>query len=255
MIVFGMESLLTKYFLAALAPVRPIQLVVLPAPPSYVTTSFYRANPLMITPSSVAELAASMHIPVLYLVRWQDIHTHLPVDAKIVVCCFPRKFPDWICARGCYNVHPSLLPMLRGPDPLFYTARGDAPACITIHRMDSGYDTGPIVVQQLVDDRECHDEASYISAHATLAAQLCGNDDIFTLPLRPQSDVVASYAPIPQHSAYVLPSSWPAQRIRRFIQFTDLRQMSYWVPDLQCWVDSLADAIRVGVPCRDGILT
>jgi methionyl-tRNA formyltransferase len=47
------------------------------------------------------------------------------------------------------NVHPSVLPLHRGPHPEFWTVRsGDAEAGVTIHLVDHGVDTGPIVGQE-----------------------------------------------------------------------------------------------------------
>lgn len=255
MVVFGMESLMTKCFLATLAPLRQIELLVLPAPPAYSCTTVYRPNPLIISPASVAEFAASHHIPVVYLVHWHELSRYLPSNVPIVVCCFPRKLPAWLCVSPCLNVHPSLLPMLRGPDPLFYTARGDAPAGITIHRMDSSYDTGPIVWQQTIETQHCTDESSYIAYHAHVAAQHFLDDAIFSFSAQPQSGANMSVAPPPKAADYILHATWSQHRIRRFIQYTNLRKQPYWVPHLHCWVESLSDAVRIGVPCGDGILT
>jgi folate-dependent phosphoribosylglycinamide formyltransferase PurN len=50
---------------------------------------------------------------------------------------------------GCFNVHPSLLPKYRGYSPIFWQyQQGDRQAGVTVHRMDSGVDTGPVVCQE-----------------------------------------------------------------------------------------------------------
>ncbi len=47
------------------------------------------------------------------------------------------------------NVHPSLLPAFRGPNPEFWTvAHGAQDAGVTIHFVERGIDTGPIVAQE-----------------------------------------------------------------------------------------------------------
>lgn len=47
------------------------------------------------------------------------------------------------------NVHPSLLPLYRGPHPEFWTvASGAREAGVTIHLVDAGVDTGPVVASQ-----------------------------------------------------------------------------------------------------------
>lgn len=47
------------------------------------------------------------------------------------------------------NVHPSLLPEGRGPNPLPYIADGHPEAAgVTLHLVDENFDTGPILLQQ-----------------------------------------------------------------------------------------------------------
>ena len=50
---------------------------------------------------------------------------------------------------GAFNVHLSLLPKYRGPAPVLAAIRaGDSYLGLTVHRMDEGFDTGPILVQR-----------------------------------------------------------------------------------------------------------
>ena len=69
----------------------------------------------------------------------------------ICVACFPRLLPVSILALprlGALNLHPSLLPSYRGPAPLFWVFHdGLERAGVTLHVMDAGADTGPIVAQ------------------------------------------------------------------------------------------------------------
>jgi methionyl-tRNA formyltransferase len=70
----------------------------------------------------------------------------------LCVASFPRLLPPSIRAggrRGGLNIHPSLLPRHRGSDPLFWTYHaGDAQAGVSIHWLDDGADTGPLVAQE-----------------------------------------------------------------------------------------------------------
>ncbi len=51
------------------------------------------------------------------------------------------------------NVHPSMLPQGRGPNPLPHIADGHLSAAgVTIHLLDSDFDTGPILLQQRLPD-------------------------------------------------------------------------------------------------------
>lgn len=65
-------------------------------------------------------------------------------------------FNQWIgpavrdtAARACINMHPSLLPALGGPDPIFRAMqRGLTTTGVTIHRVDDGFDTGHVLHQE-----------------------------------------------------------------------------------------------------------
>lgn len=74
-----------------------------------------------------------------------------PPDATLV-WFWPRRIPAEVLAvprLGTFGVHPSLLPRWRGPDPYFWTLReGDRQTGVTLHRLEPGYDTGPLVRQR-----------------------------------------------------------------------------------------------------------
>jgi methionyl-tRNA formyltransferase len=56
-----------------------------------------------------------------------------------------------VARRGGLNVHPSLLPRHRGSDPLFWTYYADdAEAGVSVHWLDEGADTGPLIVQEAI---------------------------------------------------------------------------------------------------------
>jgi len=62
--------------------------------------------------------------------------------------------------RG-FNLHTSLLPLNRGPNPVQWALiHGDAETGVTLHVMDAGFDTGPIVAQRRV---AIADEDTWIS--------------------------------------------------------------------------------------------
>src|SRR5690606_30237940 len=47
--------------------------------------------------------------------------------------------------QACVNLHPSLLPALRGPDPIFRTLERNLELTgLTLHLVDEGFDTGQI---------------------------------------------------------------------------------------------------------------
>ncbi len=64
---------------------------------------------------------------------------------------FPWLIPADVLAiprLGSVNLHPALLPRHRGPIPMAWSIRaGDHEYGVTWHRMDDGFDTGPILAQ------------------------------------------------------------------------------------------------------------
>lgn len=47
---------------------------------------------------------------------------------------------------GSVDLHPSVLPELRGPFPVHWAIRnGERSLGVTAHRMDAGFDTGPVL--------------------------------------------------------------------------------------------------------------
>ncbi len=53
--------------------------------------------------------------------------------------------------KGCLNIHPSYLPWGRGSYPNVWSIINREPAGATLHYMDSGIDTGPIVMQSRLE--------------------------------------------------------------------------------------------------------
>jgi len=139
------------------------------------------------------------------------------VDA-IVVACFPAKLPPALLARprlGGLNVHPSLLPLGRGPAPVFWTLRrGERRTGATVHRLDGGFDTGPIVAQRAVDLPEGIRAPDLERDLMVLGGELL----VEALPLlatgqlvpAPQDDARATRAPVPTPADWLVPTDLPA---------------------------------------------
>lgn len=56
-----------------------------------------------------------------------------------------------IASKGCINFHLSYLPYNRGKKPNVWPIIDDTPAGVTMHYIDVGIDTGPIVTQKRVE--------------------------------------------------------------------------------------------------------
>lgn len=72
----------------------------------------------------------------------------------LVVSIYDRILPAEVLAAapmGGINLHPSLLPRWRGPSPVARALlSGEAETGLTVHQMDVGIDTGPLLVQRRV---------------------------------------------------------------------------------------------------------
>ncbi len=103
------------------------------------------------------QLAEGTGVPVLQVDKKDYLH-ELSKAIKAynitvgLVMTFPFILPKNIIElpeKGFINFHYGLLPQCRGPQPiLWHILNGDAEGGITLHRMDDGIDTGPIILQE-----------------------------------------------------------------------------------------------------------
>ncbi len=144
----------------------------------------------------------------------------------ICVACFSKRIPRAVLdipRLGCLNVHPSLLPANRGPEPLFWTFReGSERTGVTIHLMNEGMDTGPIVAQEAL---EVLDGISYTELErqcAVLGGILLAGSvwELFNglVTPGPQDETKSSYHGFPSDDDFVVPAAeWSARRVYKFI--------------------------------------
>ncbi len=179
-------------------------------------------------PLSLRDLAAQAHAPLLSVSR---LGHPLTVEAlaafeadAIAVSCFSQRLPPAVLALprlGCLNAHPSLLPDNRGPDPLFWTFHAGATETgVTIHLMDEGLDSGPILTQTRVPVRVGETEAELEARLATLAGHqmieaLAGLASGALTPM-PQHEAHATAHSWPSDEDCTIPATWPAQRAYAF---------------------------------------
>jgi methionyl-tRNA formyltransferase len=111
---------------------------------------------LKLTPSAVAQRAAALGIPVekpasLKMPEAQSLLREANADV-MVVAAYGLLLPAAVLgipARGCLNIHASLLPRWRGAAPIQRALlAGDACTGITIMQMDAGLDTGPMLLRR-----------------------------------------------------------------------------------------------------------
>ena len=73
----------------------------------------------------------------------------------IIVYAYAMMIPEEVLnltPMGCINIHPSLLPRWRGAAPIVRAVQaGDKQSGVSIMKLDKGWDTGPLFLQEKVD--------------------------------------------------------------------------------------------------------
>lgn len=137
---------------------------------------------------------------------------------------FGRRIRPEVLARlpgRAVNLHPALLPAYRGPAPSLAMLRDDAYATAggaTLHLMDEGFDTGPLIARRRLGGGVPRDALGYRVASAVAAAALAAE----ALPAyldgriapRPQPAEGGPEARVSAEDFLVGPE-WDAARIRR----------------------------------------
>ena len=118
----------------------------------------------------------------------------------MVVAAYGLILPQWVLdmpAKGCLNIHASLLPRWRGAAPIHRAIEaGDAETGVTIMQMDAGLDTGDMLLREAIpiapDETTgtLHDRLAILGAH--LAVQVLQQAD--TLERTPQPEEGVCYA-------------------------------------------------------------
>ena len=154
----------------------------------------------------------------------------------LVVASFPKIIPAEILAAarlGAVNMHLSLLPRHRGPDPLFWTYwQDDRDAGTTIHWMTERIDAGDVIAQQAMPlERGMPSRAAYMRLTALgvdLLSDALARLGDGSAPRTPQNDALATYESGADIAAARIPfASWPAERVWHVLsglgdQFTGL---------------------------------
>jgi methionyl-tRNA formyltransferase len=178
-------------------------------------------------PCAVRQIALRLGLPTLQPESLRKVPVQQTLAALepdlIVVAAFGQILPQAVLdipTKGCLNVHASLLPRWRGAAPIQAAiAAGDTRTGVTIMRMDSGLDTGPIVTQREIPLRpqttaeELSLQLSYLGAQAlmdVLPSYLSG----MVAPM-PQDESQSTYAPRLKKTDGLLDFNLPADVLAR----------------------------------------
>jgi methionyl-tRNA formyltransferase len=186
-----------------------------------------------LTPSPVAARAVELGLPVFKPEKLRGNEAALAElralapDIMVVVAyglILPQAVLD-IPARGCLNIHASLLPRWRGAAPIQRAIEaGDTETGTTIMQMDAGLDTGPMLLRESLPisgtttAAELHDALAAQGARLIVEALARLQRD--ELPATPQPGEGATYAAkLSKDEARVdwtQPAAVIARRIRAF---------------------------------------
>ncbi|MBW0454623.1 MAG: methionyl-tRNA formyltransferase [Candidatus Kinetoplastibacterium crithidii] len=142
----------------------------------------------------------------------------------IIVVAYGLILPSWLLnlpKLGCINVHASLLPRWRGAAPIQRAIEyGDKYSGITIIKMDSGLDTGCILLQSKVPilDDFCSKDLEIRLAYEGISSLSYVIKNIDKLPVNPQSKDGVSYAKKIEKSESILNFSNDAFSLERKIR-------------------------------------
>jgi methionyl-tRNA formyltransferase len=105
----------------------------------------------ILTPTPVKLVAQKHHIPV-----YEDLNELNNIDFDMgLVFAYSKFIPKQLLDKpkyGFLNIHPSLLPLYRGPSPIAYPLiNGDKKTGVTIIKLDEKMDHGDIVAQEEIE--------------------------------------------------------------------------------------------------------
>lgn len=241
---FGMQGRFSYAPLRALLDAAiPVCAVVIPTQQSFevVLPAIQKQELLPLSRSILPVLNSAINSSILDLARernitvWKVRQLSSPDTIKalklyqpdmICVACFSKRIPRDILdipRFGCLNVHPSLLPANRGPEPLFWAFReGSAQTGVTIHLIDEGLDTGAIVSQEAIDIPDGITYSELEEQSAQLGGKLLARSvwDLYNQEavLLRQDETKSSYHPFPCDDDFVVPvAGWSARHAYNFI--------------------------------------
>ncbi len=159
-----------------------------------------------LTPPPVKVCAIQNNIPVFQPNSMRDgkaLEIINTLDAElIIVVAFGKILPKEILESvkyGCINIHPSLLPKLRGAAPIQWSIlNGESETGVTSMQMDVGLDTGDMLIKKAIpitenmNAGELHDKLSALGAEVLL--QTIETLKMGELKPEKQNDTLSNYA-------------------------------------------------------------
>ena len=124
--------------------------------------------------SPLIELAQRLHVPYLYGAEGEEKVAAEPPD--IALCATYHRMlraPLLANVRWAINLHPSLLPKYRGPNPFYWVLRNqERQTGVTAHMMTEAADAGPILLQESILISPTETQGSLRQRLASVAAAI-----------------------------------------------------------------------------------
>lgn len=223
-IFFGTPEFST-HSLSALEKEGMIPTVIITAPDSL------QGRGLVLTPSPVKVWALARNIPVHTpekIRNNKEIHNLCKQFQFGILAAYGKIIPQSILdcfSKGILNVHPSLLPLYRGPSPLEYQILADEKKYgVTIIKLDSECDHGPIVAQREIrfDNTPSKEQLGNIgfAEGGKLVAQYLGPYISGVLPTLEQDHILATYTKkIEKKDGEIFDNDTERQKYLKFLAF------------------------------------
>lgn len=228
---------------------------------------------------SLALSAGQLNIPLIDLSRSADDVVRqcegISIDV-ILMSCYSKRLPDDVIKlanMGCFNMHPSLLPQYRGPEPIFWQMKQASELGVSWHEVTRELDAGDIARQQkiIIDDGLSYAQINQVLAEkgAELMMSLLSDLSTGSLLLTAQDPELASYYPYPDAQDFTIDTAWTAQHAYNFMRATQAFGHGY-----RCQIDSHSFLLDTAldydnnqsssaatvkgnvlyIPCKDGVL-
>lgn len=194
----------------------------------------------------------------------------------ILMSCYGKRLPSELielAAKGCYNMHPSLLPRFRGPEPIFWQMKQAADMGVSWHTVVHDFDAGDIVAQQKVIIGEGADYAEIslqlAECGSELMLQMLSEIEEGSLRHEPQDPGAASYCPYPENNDFNIDDTCSARQLYNFMCATHAFAQPYLYQsgNLRFNLDEALDFYnnltletaevqgnRLYIPCNEGVL-
>jgi methionyl-tRNA formyltransferase len=181
--------------------------------------------------SSLSLLAAQQNILIIDLSQSVDLIVEkikqLSIDV-ILMSCYGKHLPDEVAASaklGCFNMHPSLLPKYRGPEPIFWQMRFGDEKGVSWHHVTKKFDAGAVVKQKVVflEDGASYQEVnvSLAVAGADLMMEMLTELTTTDLSASHQQEELSSYYRYPVKDDFVVDITGSAQDAFNFMKATE----------------------------------